>query len=74
MSAMPRPDREDIALDERFAAGDAHLGDAELRGDAHRAQQLLLRQHIRVAPLADTSAGMQYWREGCKCSVTETRR
>ena len=40
-----------------FAAGDAHLGDAELRGDAHRAQQLLLRQHIRVAPLADTLGG-----------------
>lgn len=38
-------------------AGDAHLGDAELRGDAHRAQQLLLRQHIRVAPLADTLGG-----------------
>ena len=49
--------RQDVALDERFAAGDAHLGDTELRGDAHSTQQLLLCQHIRVAPLADALGG-----------------
>src|SRR5437588_7335179 len=42
--ALNKP--EDIAASERFAAGDADFGNAELRPDANKAQRLFVSQHI----------------------------